>query len=147
MTSRSISAQISSKFPLFGVSKSRRSLQVGERVSFELRPAEFGVGVLMNTGKRWLIHAFGLQHAYIHVRIRFDFSFLFFLGVVFRQIGLGGNFSLETISTPTEVVLWQSAPRASTKCIDATAGQCISFERENKIKRGRSSYTSIFGLT
>ncbi|TFK72204.1 RCC1/BLIP-II [Pluteus cervinus] len=51
----------------------------------------------------------------------------------FGQIGLGGNSIMDTIIVPTEVVLWQAAPRATTKCLDVTAGgdlTAFTVERE-----------------
>lgn len=40
-----------------------------------------------------------------------------------RQIGLGNNIVLDTITVPTEVILWRaSSPRSGTKCLCITAG-------------------------
>ena len=42
---------------------------------------------------------------------------------MFRQIGLGGNVVLDTITVPTEIVLWQSAAdRVHAKCLSLSAG-------------------------
>ncbi|THH13845.1 hypothetical protein EW146_g6425 [Bondarzewia mesenterica] len=44
------------------------------------------------------------------------------------QIGLGGNVVLDTISVPTEVVLWRSTPGGTmTKCVDMRAGGDLAF--------------------
>ncbi|TFY78019.1 hypothetical protein EWM64_g5994 [Hericium alpestre] len=44
------------------------------------------------------------------------------------QIGLGGNVVLDTISIPTEVVLWRSTPGGmNTKCIDLNVGGDLAF--------------------
>ncbi|KAI0637144.1 RCC1/BLIP-II [Trametes polyzona] len=41
----------------------------------------------------------------------------------FGQIGLGANVTLETITVPTEVILWRTTPGTmQTKCIDVFAG-------------------------
>ncbi|KAG6832413.1 hypothetical protein H0H87_001573 [Tephrocybe sp. NHM501043] len=41
----------------------------------------------------------------------------------FGQSGLGSNVALDTITVPTEIVLWKSsASRGNTKCIDIAAG-------------------------
>ncbi|KAI0747945.1 RCC1/BLIP-II [Daedaleopsis nitida] len=41
----------------------------------------------------------------------------------FGQIGLGANVTLDTISVPTEVILWRSTPATTkTKCLDIFAG-------------------------
>ncbi|PCH38606.1 RCC1/BLIP-II [Wolfiporia cocos MD-104 SS10] len=41
----------------------------------------------------------------------------------FGQIGLGGNVALDTISVPTEVILWRTTPAAMrTTCLDVFAG-------------------------
>jgi alpha-tubulin suppressor-like RCC1 family protein len=45
-----------------------------------------------------------------------------------RQIGLGGNVTLDTITVPTEVVLWRSTPSGTrTRCIDLNAGGDLAF--------------------
>ena len=45
-----------------------------------------------------------------------------------RQIGLGGNVSLDTITIPTEVVLWRGTPSGTrTRCIDLNAGGDLAF--------------------
>ena len=42
------------------------------------------------------------------------------------QIGLGSNLILDTITVPTEIVLWQSAAdRSRTKCLGLSAGLFI----------------------
>lgn len=44
------------------------------------------------------------------------------------QIGLGGNVSLDTITIPTEVVLWRGTPSGTrTRCIDLNAGGDLAF--------------------
>ncbi|KAF8162931.1 regulator of chromosome condensation 1/beta-lactamase-inhibitor protein II [Crassisporium funariophilum] len=41
----------------------------------------------------------------------------------YGQIGLGSNVSLDTITVPTEVILWRMVPnKTSSKCLDVTAG-------------------------
>ncbi|EIW60539.1 RCC1/BLIP-II [Trametes versicolor FP-101664 SS1] len=41
----------------------------------------------------------------------------------FGQIGLGGNVTLETITVPTEVILWRATPATMrTTCVDVFAG-------------------------
>ncbi|ETW85478.1 Chloroperoxidase [Heterobasidion irregulare TC 32-1] len=46
----------------------------------------------------------------------------------YGQIGLGGNVSLDTITVPTEVVLWRStAGDTLTKCTDLHAGGDLAF--------------------
>ncbi|KAG5635130.1 hypothetical protein H0H81_012342 [Sphagnurus paluster] len=41
----------------------------------------------------------------------------------YGQIGLGSNVALDTITVPTEVILWKSAAsRGNTRCINITAG-------------------------
>lgn len=41
----------------------------------------------------------------------------------YGQIGLGNNIVLDTITVPTEVILWRaSSPRSGTKCLCITAG-------------------------
>lgn len=45
-----------------------------------------------------------------------------------RQIGLGNNVTLDTITVPTEIVLWKGAPTSSrTKCFDIVAGNAYIF--------------------
>lgn len=45
-----------------------------------------------------------------------------------RQIGLGGNVTLDTITVPTEVVLWRGVPsNTRTQCIDLNAGGELAF--------------------
>jgi hypothetical protein len=45
-----------------------------------------------------------------------------------RQIGLGGNVTLDTITVPTEVVLWRGTPtNTRTRCIDVNAGGELAF--------------------
>ena len=45
-----------------------------------------------------------------------------------RQIGLGGNAILDTITVPTEVVLWRGTPSGTrTQCIDLNAGGDLAF--------------------
>ena len=45
-----------------------------------------------------------------------------------RQIGLGGNVILDTITVPTEVVLWRGTPSGTrTQCIDLNAGGDLAF--------------------
>ena len=45
-----------------------------------------------------------------------------------RQIGLGGNVTLDTITVPTEVVLWRGTPSDTrTRCIDLNAGGDLAF--------------------
>jgi hypothetical protein len=39
-----------------------------------------------------------------------------------RQIGLGANVTLETITVPTEVILWRMIPKNTrSKCLNVTA--------------------------
>jgi len=46
----------------------------------------------------------------------------------FGQIGLGGNVTLDTITVPTEVVLWRGTPSSTrTQCIDLNAGGDLAF--------------------
>ncbi|KAI0797823.1 RCC1/BLIP-II [Abortiporus biennis] len=46
----------------------------------------------------------------------------------FGQIGLGGNVSLDSITVPTEVILWRSTPLATrTTCLDIFAGGDLTF--------------------
>ncbi|KAA1471342.1 RCC1/BLIP-II [Dentipellis sp. KUC8613] len=46
----------------------------------------------------------------------------------YGQIGLGGNVVVDTITIPTEVVLWRGTDsRTRTKCIDVAAGGDLSF--------------------
>ncbi|KAF9466301.1 regulator of chromosome condensation 1/beta-lactamase-inhibitor protein II [Collybia nuda] len=40
----------------------------------------------------------------------------------YGQIGLGSNVALDTVTVPTEVVLWRSSPRSKTTCLDISAG-------------------------
>ncbi|KAF8892587.1 regulator of chromosome condensation 1/beta-lactamase-inhibitor protein II [Infundibulicybe gibba] len=40
----------------------------------------------------------------------------------YGQIGLGNNVVVDTITVPTEVVLWRNTPRAQTKCLNISAG-------------------------
>lgn len=40
----------------------------------------------------------------------------------FSQIGLGDNVTLDTITVPTEVILWRMAQGTQTKCVNVTAG-------------------------
>lgn len=45
-----------------------------------------------------------------------------------RQIGLGGNVTLDTITVPTEVVLWRGIPSGThTRCIDLNVGGDLAF--------------------
>jgi alpha-tubulin suppressor-like RCC1 family protein len=45
-----------------------------------------------------------------------------------RQIGLGGNVTLDTITVPTEVVLWRGTPSGTrTRCIDLNVGGDLAF--------------------
>jgi hypothetical protein len=46
---------------------------------------------------------------------------------IFRQIGLGSNMALDTITVPTEVVLWRSSPRSKTNCINVSAGNKLDY--------------------
>ncbi|KAH9039401.1 RCC1/BLIP-II [Lactarius hengduanensis] len=46
----------------------------------------------------------------------------------YGQIGLGGNVTLDTITVPTEVVLWRGIPSDTrTRCIDLNAGGDLAF--------------------
>ncbi|KAI0315840.1 RCC1/BLIP-II [Amylostereum chailletii] len=46
----------------------------------------------------------------------------------YGQIGLGGNVTLDTITVPTEVVLWRSTPSGmGTRCIGLHAGGNLTF--------------------
>ncbi|KAI9508842.1 RCC1/BLIP-II [Russula earlei] len=46
----------------------------------------------------------------------------------YGQIGLGGNVTLDTITVPTEVVLWRGTPNGTrTHCIDLNAGGDLAF--------------------
>ncbi|KAI0055499.1 RCC1/BLIP-II [Artomyces pyxidatus] len=46
----------------------------------------------------------------------------------YGQIGLGGNVVLDTITIPTEVVLWRSTPSGrQTTCVDVSAGGDLVF--------------------
>ncbi|KAH9057096.1 RCC1/BLIP-II [Lactarius deliciosus] len=46
----------------------------------------------------------------------------------YGQIGLGGNVTLDTITVPTEVVLWRGTPSGTrTRCIDLNAGGDLAF--------------------
>ncbi|KAH9989777.1 regulator of chromosome condensation 1/beta-lactamase-inhibitor protein II [Russula vinacea] len=46
----------------------------------------------------------------------------------YGQIGLGGNVTLDTITVPTEVVLWRGTPtNTRTRCIDLNAGGELAF--------------------
>jgi len=46
----------------------------------------------------------------------------------FGQIGLGGNVTLDTITVPTEVVLWRGTPNSTrTRCTDLNAGGDLAF--------------------
>ncbi|KAI0261837.1 regulator of chromosome condensation 1/beta-lactamase-inhibitor protein II [Gloeopeniophorella convolvens] len=46
----------------------------------------------------------------------------------YGQIGLGGSVALDTITVPTEVVLWRSTPNgARTQCIDLNVGGDLAF--------------------
>ena len=45
-----------------------------------------------------------------------------------RQIGLGGTVTLDTITVPTEVVLWRGTPSGTrTQCIDLNVGGDLAF--------------------
>ena len=45
-----------------------------------------------------------------------------FLSSVLSQIGLGANTTADTVTIPTEVVLWQILPKNTrSKCLDITA--------------------------
>lgn len=47
--------------------------------------------------------------------------------LVYRQIGLGGNVTLDVITVPTEVILWRNTPAAMrTTCLDVYAGEADS---------------------
>lgn len=44
-----------------------------------------------------------------------------------RQLGLGSNTPMESVTIPTEVILWKfTSPTVKTKCLDVSAGpwQC-----------------------
>lgn len=46
----------------------------------------------------------------------------------YGQIGLGGNVTLDTITVPTEVVLWRGTPSGTrTRCIDLNVGGDLAF--------------------
>ncbi|KAI9433941.1 RCC1/BLIP-II [Lactarius indigo] len=46
----------------------------------------------------------------------------------YGQIGLGGNVTLDTITIPTEVVLWRGTPSGTrTQCIDLNVGGDLAF--------------------
>ncbi|KAH9057653.1 RCC1/BLIP-II [Lactarius vividus] len=46
----------------------------------------------------------------------------------YGQIGLGGNVTLDTITVPTEVVLWRNTPSGThTRCIDLNVGGDLAF--------------------
>lgn len=46
----------------------------------------------------------------------------------YGQIGLGGNLTLDTITVPTEVVLWRGTPSGTrTRCIDLNVGGDLAF--------------------
>ncbi|KAI0003218.1 regulator of chromosome condensation 1/beta-lactamase-inhibitor protein II [Russula compacta] len=46
----------------------------------------------------------------------------------YGQIGLGGNVALDTITVPTEVVLWRGTPSGTrTECIDLNVGGDLAF--------------------
>lgn len=50
------------------------------------------------------------------------------VGLLYRQIGLGGNVTLDTITVPTEVVLWRGTPSGTrTRCIDLNVGGDLAF--------------------
>src|SRR6266404_3709753 len=45
-----------------------------------------------------------------------------------RQIGLGGNVTLNTITVPTEVVLWRGTPSGTrTQCVNLNVGGDLAF--------------------
>lgn len=47
---------------------------------------------------------------------------------LFRQIGLGSQVTLDTITVPTEVILWRSTPGdMRTTCLDIYAGGDLTF--------------------
>ncbi|RDX48318.1 RCC1/BLIP-II [Lentinus brumalis] len=58
----------------------------------------------------------------------------------YGQIGLGGNITLDTITVPTEVILWRMTPGGTrTKCLDIfAAGDLTMFEVERTDGSGNS---------
>ncbi|KAJ3773826.1 regulator of chromosome condensation 1/beta-lactamase-inhibitor protein II [Lentinula raphanica] len=62
----------------------------------------------------------------------------------YGQIGLGDNVTLDTITVPTEVILWRMAQGAQTKCLNVSAGgdlTCFTVERTTQADTPRSSST------
>ncbi|KAJ3795050.1 regulator of chromosome condensation 1/beta-lactamase-inhibitor protein II [Lentinula aff. detonsa] len=62
----------------------------------------------------------------------------------YGQIGLGDNVTLNTITVPTEVILWRMAQGAQTKCLNVSAGgdlTCFTVERTTQADTPRSSRT------
>ncbi|KAJ3908556.1 regulator of chromosome condensation 1/beta-lactamase-inhibitor protein II [Lentinula edodes] len=62
----------------------------------------------------------------------------------YGQIGLGDNITLDTITVPTEVILWRMAQGTQTKCVNVTAGgdlTCFTVERTTQPDTPRSSST------
>jgi hypothetical protein len=41
------------------------------------------------------------------------------------QIGLGNNVTIDTITVPTEIVLWRGSSAVGTKCLDICAGMIM----------------------
>ncbi|KAJ4488156.1 RCC1/BLIP-II [Lentinula aciculospora] len=62
----------------------------------------------------------------------------------YGQIGLGDSVTLNTITVPTEVILWRMAQGTQTKCLNVSAGgdlTCFTVERTTQADTPRSSRT------
>lgn len=62
----------------------------------------------------------GLQQLHCHFSLGLNF-------LIYRQVGLGSNVALDTITVPTEVILWRMIPNTTrSKCLNITAGNIVS---------------------
>ncbi len=106
MTLKPIGVLTSMRFHLSAELTSVKLLLVAGAALFELPLDVFWGGVRMNMGRSLLSY-------------RAEFRQL----VYNRQIGLGSNVTLDTITVPTEVNLWRMVPTGtSSKCLNVTAG-------------------------
>lgn len=64
-----------------------------------------------------------------------------------RQVGLGDNVTLPTITVPTEVILWRMAPpRTRMKCVDVSAGgdvTCFTVEKTTQTEMSSSKSVEL----
>lgn len=61
-----------------------------------------------------------------------------------RQIGLGREVSLDTITVPTEVILWRSTPAGMrTTCLDVYAGGDLTFFKVERTDGSALPYIDV----